>query len=121
MINKVILLGYLGQDPKSFSDGKVAKFSIATKHSYKNQKGEWVDETEWTDCVGFGGYTKAIMNLKKGDLVYVEGRKQTNKYTDKNKVERYGVAVVIEQLRSTHKSAGAEKQKDEDEPEWLMG
>ena len=75
--NSVQLIGNLGKDPevKSFGDKKKASFTIATTDSYKNQKGEKVQDTQWHNIVIWGGLaTVAEKYLKKGQEVAVEGK-----------------------------------------------
>lgn len=98
-VNKVILIGNLGKDPEvrySPSGLAIATLSIATTSSTKDrQTGQWVDETEWHRVVLFdksAEFTKQYM--RKGSQVYVEGRLKTNKWQDKNGVERYTTEVI---------------------------
>lgn len=75
--NSVQLIGNLGKDPevKTFGDKKKVTFSIATTDSYKNQKGEKVQDTQWHNVVIWGGLaTVAEKYLKKGSEVAVEGK-----------------------------------------------
>jgi len=99
-INKVILIGNLGRDPE-FNAGKtgvkVCKFSVATTDGYKNKAGEWVNSTEWHRIVIFnpGLVGVAEKNLKKGSKVYIEGSLKTNKYTNKDGVEKINLEIVL--------------------------
>ena len=85
-VNKVILVGHLGGDPESrFTPGgtAVATFSVATNESRKNSEGSWEDHTEWNRCVLFGKQAEfAGEYVKKGQMVYVEGRLQTRSWED---------------------------------------
>ena len=86
-INKVILLGNLGNDPdiRSTNSGMtVATISLATGYSEKNQAtGEWEDKTEWHRVVFFDNLADIVKKyLKKGSQIYVEGRLRTNKWQD---------------------------------------
>jgi single-strand DNA-binding protein len=75
--NRVQLIGRLGKDPevKNFNDKKKASFSIATSESYKNQKGEKVEDTQWHNVVLWGNLAGiAEKYLKKGNEVAVEGK-----------------------------------------------
>ncbi|MEC8838962.1 MAG: single-stranded DNA-binding protein [Candidatus Neomarinimicrobiota bacterium] len=97
-VNKVILVGHLGGDPESrFTPGgtAVATFSIATNESRKNSDGNWEDHTEWHRCVLFGKQAEfAGEYVKKGQMVYVEGRLQTRSWEDKEGMKRYSTEVV---------------------------
>jgi single-strand DNA-binding protein len=78
MRNMVHLIGHLGKDPeiKVFGDNKKrARFSIATTDSYKNQKGDKVQETQWHNVVIWGGLADVVEKyLKKGQEIVLEGR-----------------------------------------------
>ena len=92
-LNSVFISGNLTKDPESFSDGKVAKFSIAT--NFKSGKDRDKDEVEYTDVVCFGYVADAAMdNLKKGMACLVSGRKSTRKWQDKEGNNRYSVEVI---------------------------
>ncbi|SVA05228.1 uncharacterized protein METZ01_LOCUS58082 [marine metagenome] len=86
-INRVILVGYLGGDPESRytpSGTAVANFNVATNESRKNSDGDFEDHTEWHRCVLFGKPAEiATQYLKKGQMVYVEGRLRTRSWEDK--------------------------------------
>ncbi len=96
-VNKVILLGRLGSDPEVRtlpSGGKVVTFSIATSESYNNKEGVKVEQTEWHRIELWEGLANiAEQYLKKGDMAYVEGRIRTEKWTDKEGVERNTVKI----------------------------
>ena len=102
-VNKVILVGNLGKDPevRNLPSGEaVASVTLATSNKYKNRAGEMVDETEWHNAVLFGRLAEiAGKYLKKGSSIYVEGRLKTEKYTDKNGVEKYQTKVIVGELK----------------------
>lgn len=91
-VNKVILLGRLGQDPEVRtlpSGGKVVNFSLATSENYTNKNGERVEQTEWHRVELWDNQANvAEQYLKKGDMAYVEGKIRTEKWTDQNGQER---------------------------------
>ena len=91
-VNKVILLGRLGQDPEVRtlpSGGKVVNFSLATSENYTNRNGERVEQTEWHRVELWENLANiAEQYLKKGDMAYVEGKIRTEKWTDQNGQER---------------------------------
>ncbi|WP_394991453.1 single-stranded DNA-binding protein [Emticicia sp.] len=96
-VNKVILLGRLGSDPEVRtlpSGGKVVTFSIATSESYNNKEGVKVEQTEWHRIELWEGLANiAEQYLKKGDMAYIEGKIRTEKWTDKEGVERSMVKI----------------------------
>ncbi len=97
-VNKVILVGHLGKDPEIRSisnDRKVAKFTLATTESYKDNTGQRVESTEWHNVEFWGPIADVIERyLKKGSQVYVEGRIRTRSYDDKEGVKRYVTEIV---------------------------
>ena len=100
MINKVILVGNLGQDPETRygSNGNaVTSISVATSESWKDKNsGEKKEKTEWHRVVFFGKLAEiAGEYLHKGSKVYVEGRLVTRKWQDKSGQDRYTTEVVV--------------------------
>ncbi|HET7261691.1 MAG TPA: single-stranded DNA-binding protein [Casimicrobiaceae bacterium] len=102
-VNKVILLGNLGRDPETryTTDGSaVANLNIATSETWKDKNGEKQERTEWHRVVLFGRTAEiAGEYLKKGRSVYIEGRLQTRKYTDKDGVEKYSTEIVGDRMQ----------------------
>jgi single-strand DNA-binding protein len=92
-VNRVILIGNLGKDPdmRFLPNGDaVANLSLATTEKWKDKAGEAQELTEWHRVAFFGRQAEICGEyLKKGSSVYVEGRLQTRKFTDKDGVERY--------------------------------
>ena len=101
-VNKVILLGNLGQDPdiRTMQSGKkVATMSIATSDSWKDKDtGEKKEKTEWHRIVVFNeGLIGVVENyIKKGTKLYIEGALQTRKWTDDAGTEKYTTEIVIQ-------------------------
>ena len=99
-LNKVLLLGRVGQDPNiyTFENGnKKISFSVATNENYRDKNSnEWVEQTEWHNIVGYRYI--AEKNIVKGDLVYVEGKIKTRKWTDKDGNDRYTTEIVAEKV-----------------------
>jgi single-strand DNA-binding protein len=98
-VNKVILLGRLGADPevKFMPSGTaVLNLSLATSRKFKNQEsGNYEEKTEWHRVVFFNKSAETIgQYLKKGQQLYVEGRLQTNKWQDKDGVEKYSTDII---------------------------
>ncbi len=91
-LNKVMLIGRLGKDPeiRAISSGaKVANFSIATDESYKDKDGVKHEKTEWHNIVIWRGLAEVVEKyVKKGDLIYIEGKLTTEKY-EKDGVTKY--------------------------------
>lgn len=101
-INQVILVGRIGRDPESHdtAGGKMTFFSMATSRRFKGADGQSQEETEWHSIVAFGNTAEVVTKyLKKGDLVYVNGRLRTRKYTDKQGVERYKTEIICNQMQ----------------------
>ncbi len=100
--NKVQLIGHVGNDPeiKTFDGGKkLAKLSIATNESYKNEKGEKVEETQWHNLVAWGKTAEIIEKyVVKGKEIAIEGKLTHKSYEDKNGEKRYITEVVIDEL-----------------------
>lgn len=111
-INKVILVGNLGQDPeiRYMPNGSaVANFSVATSESWKDkQTGETRDRTEWHRVVVFGKLAEiAGEYIKKGTQVYLEGQLQTRKWQDQTGNDRYTTEVVINPIGGTLQILGS--------------
>lgn len=99
-VNKVILVGNVGQDPdirNTQSGSKIATLSLATTESWKDQSGQKQDRTEWHRVVVFGdGLVNIIENyVKKGHKIYIEGQLQTRKWQDQQGNDKYTTEVVI--------------------------
>ncbi len=111
-INKVILVGNLGQDPevKYTPDGAaITTISIATSESWKDRNsGETREKTEWHRVVFFGKLAEiAGEYLRKGSQVYVEGKLQTRKWQDKSGQDRYTTEVVIDSFNGVMQMLGS--------------
>ena len=106
-LNKVLLIGRLGNDPeiKQMSNGKsVARLSVATSETWKDKSsGERKEKTEWHRVVIFNeGLVNVVQQyLKKGAQIYIEGQIQTTKYTDNNGQEKYSTQIVLQGYNST--------------------
>ncbi|WP_224962633.1 single-stranded DNA-binding protein [Geomonas subterranea] len=101
-LNRVMLIGRLGKDPEvRYTAGgtAVASFSLATTDRVKNN-GEWEDKTEWHNITLWARQAEiAGEYLSKGKEIYVEGRLQTRKWTDKDGKDRYTTEVVGEKMQ----------------------
>ncbi len=118
-INKVILLGNLGQDPEvRYTAGGVpiANVSIATSNSWKDKNsGETVEQTEWHRIVFFNRLAEIVEQyLKKGSKIYVEGQLRTNSWEDKNTGEKkYRTEIVAREMQMLS-SRGEMSQQNQD-------
>ena len=97
-LNKVMLIGRLGKDPEiryTKSGTAVANFRMATTDNWKDQQGNRQERTEWHTIVAWGKLADFAQNyLKKGRLIYVEGRLQTRDWTDQQSVKHFSTEVV---------------------------
>jgi single-strand DNA-binding protein len=110
MINKVVLIGRLGKDPevRSLENGAtVARITVATSDAYKDKEGNWQEQTEWHDVVGWRDLANRMeKQLKKGSLVYIEGKLTHRKWEDKDGNTRYTTEVLANAVRSLEKREG---------------
>ena len=103
-VNKVILVGNLGQDPEVRympQGGAVANFSVATSETWTDKNtNEKKEQTEWHRVVFYGRLAEIIGEyLRKGSKVYIEGKLKTRKWMDKDNIERYTTEVVGEEMQ----------------------
>jgi len=102
-VNRVILVGRLGRDPETRYTGggqAVANFSLATDESYKDRNGERQKRTEWHKIVVWGKQAEiAQQYLKKGSLVFIEGRIQSREWQDKEGQKRTSFEIVANNFR----------------------
>ncbi|MEJ6737348.1 MAG: single-stranded DNA-binding protein [Flavobacteriales bacterium] len=100
--NKVQLIGNLGMNPeiKILESGKkLAKFSIATNESYKNAKGEKIEDTQWHNLIAWGKTADIVEQyLQKGNEVAIEGKLNNSSYDDKDGNKRYVTEIVVNEL-----------------------
>lgn len=111
MLNKVTLIGRLGVDPEvKFlpSGGAVTNVNLATSRKWKDrQTGERREETEWHRIVFFTRLAEIVGEyLRKGSLVYIEGRIQTRKWQDQSGQDRYTTEIVAEQMQMLDSKSG---------------
>ena len=102
MKNKVQLIGHVGQEPeiKTFDGGKkLANLTIATNESYKNDKGDKVEKTEWHKVVAWGTTADIIEKyVTKGLQIGIEGKLTHRSYDDKNGEKRYVTEVIANEV-----------------------
>ena len=130
-VNKVILVGNLGQDPEARFTPQgtaVTNLSVATNESWKDQSGEIKEKTEWHRVVMYGRMAETANEyMNKGQMVYIEGRLQTREWEDKNQVKRRTTEIRCDSFtmlgkrseinQGTHSNDQGEKpQTDDDLP-----
>ena len=104
-INKAIIVGRVGQDPKitDFTNGnKCAQFSVATtERGFTARDGREVpDKTEWHNIVCYGNLAQVVQNfVRKGSSLYIEGKIRTRKFTDQSNIERYVTEIFADELQ----------------------
>lgn len=122
MVNKVILVGRLGHDPESRFTGsgqQVANFSVATDETFKDRSGERKKRTEWHKLVAWGRLAEIVHKyIKKGSLIYVEGKLQTRKWQDRSGVNRSAVEVHVSELRMLGGKSAANGESQEPGADW---
>ena len=112
-LNRVQLIGYLGKDPESRftpTGKKVTHFSVAISNRWKSKEGDAREYTEWVNIEAWGRLGEVSQEyLKKGSLVFLEGRLKTEKYEDKDNETKYFTKVVALSVQFLDK-------KDKEEP-----
>jgi single-strand DNA-binding protein len=103
-VNKVILVGNLGDDPEARSlnnGGEVVNLRVATSETWKDRDGNRQERTEWHRVVIFNENLGKVAKsyLKKGSKVYLEGQIQTRKWTDQSGADRYSTEIVLQRFR----------------------
>ena len=116
-VNKVTLVGRLGQDPEIRFTGEgnaIASFSVATNESWKSKDGTMQERTEWTKVTVFGTTAEKYVQpyIKKGTLVYVEGSLKTDKWQDKDGNDKYSTGVVANIYGGVQILGGGESNAD---------
>ena len=119
-MNKALLMGHAGQDAekKYLSSGVLtAKFSLATTEKYK-QNDEWKEKTEWHNIVIYGEKAEYVSEVKKGDLVLVEGKISQRSWVKEDGTKAYMTEIVANSVKRIHKKEDNEEAviPDEDEP-----
>lgn len=108
-LNKVMLIGNLGKEPEvQMLEGgiTVAKFSLATTESYRDKEGNVQSETEWHNIVAWRSLADlAGKYLKKGSMIYLEGKIKTRHYEDKDGNKKYVTEIIAESFIMLDKPA----------------
>jgi single-strand DNA-binding protein len=117
MVNKVMLLGRLGQDPeiKYLQDGSmVANIRIATDEQWKDKNGEKVQKTEWHRATAFKKLAEICGNyLNKGSLIFITGKLQTRSWDDKDGNKRYITEIIMQEMRMIGGKTESQKSSDD--------
>jgi single-strand DNA-binding protein len=111
-VNRIILVGNVGKEPEiRYLDSGVAlcKFPLATNEKYKNKNGENVKNTEWHNIILWRKLAEiAEKYVKKGDLLYLEGKIRTRSYDDKEGNKRYITEVIVDNMQMLGKKQSGE-------------
>lgn len=118
-VNKVILIGNLGKDPETRympNGDAVTTITLATTDTWKDKNGDKQEKTEWHRVQFYRKLAEIVGEyLKKGRSIYVEGRLETKKWTDKQGVERYTTQIVAEDMKMLgNRSTGATAEPESD-------
>ena len=101
-VNKVILVGNVGQDPEikyTASGVAVAKFSVATNESFKTKSGEWQDRAEWHNVIAWQRSAEIVGEyVHKGAKLFVEGKLQTSMWEDRKGEKKYRTEIVARDI-----------------------
>jgi len=121
-LNKVILIGNLGQDPEvrySTQGAAIANVSIATSEKWKDkQTGQMQEKTEWHRISFFGKLAEIVQQyVKKGSKIYVEGRLQTRKWQDSTGQDRYTTEIVANEMKMLDSHQGSPQQQAPQAPQ----
>ena len=112
-LNKAMLIGRLGQDPETRvtkSGSSVTSFTLATNDYWKDKQGNRQEKTDWHNIVAWGHLSDFASNyLRKGRLVYVEGRLQTRDWVDQQNVKHYKTEIVASSIQSLDRQQDAQQ------------
>ena len=118
-INKVMLVGHLGQSPEIRTlenDVSVTSFPLATSETI-SKNGERSEITEWHHVIMWRGLAEvAVRTLKKGQLIYLEGKLATRKYTDKDGMQRYTTEIIADKFTLLGRKSDFEDNESLTEP-----
>ena len=119
-VNKAILVGRLGKDPETrymTSGEAVTNATLATSETWKDKDGEKQEKTEWHNLTFYRKLAEiAGEYLKKGSLIYVEGKIQTRKWQDKEGKDRYTTEIIVNQMQMLGGKSDQPEQKVEQKP-----
>lgn len=119
-VNKVILVGRLGKDPETryMTNGEaVTNVTLATSENWKDKSGEKQERTEWHNVVFYRRLAEiAGEYLKKGSMVYIEGKLQTRKWQDKEGKDRYTTEIIANEMQMLSSKSGGSSFEVVDKP-----
>ena len=118
MINKAILVGHVGKDPevRTTTNSRVASFSLATTEKYNDQ-----EKTQWHNCIVWAKLADVVEKyVKKGQLLYVEGRIEYRSYDDKDGNKRYITEIVVSSLQMLGKKETVTEAVDNSKPQTVQ-
>ena len=120
MLNKVQIIGRVGKDPEvrySTNGDAIANFTVATSERYKDkQTGEAVEKTEWHNVSAFRRLGEIVGEyVRKGSLIYIEGKIQTRKY-EKDGVTHYATSIVASEMKMLGSKDGGQQQQGQQRP-----
>lgn len=117
-VNRATIIGNIGNDPEirySSAGDAIANLSIATTDSWKDKNGAKQEKTEWHKVVMFGKLAEICGEyIKKGSQVYIEGKLQTRKWTDKSNIERYTTEIVADRMQMLGGNRKTDDSKSDD-------
>ena len=121
MLNKVQIIGRVGKDPEvryATNGDAIANFTVATSERYKDkQTGEAVEKTEWHNVSAFRRLGEIVGEyVRKGSLIYIEGKIQTRKY-DKDGVTHYATGIVASEMKMLGSKDGGQQQQGQPRPQ----
>jgi len=121
MLNKVQIIGRVGKDPEvrySTNGDAIANFTVATSERYKDkQTGEAVEKTEWHNVSAFRRLGEIVGEyVRKGSLIYIEGKIQTSKY-EKDGVTHYATSIVASEMKMLGSKDGGQQQQNQPRPQ----
>lgn len=124
-VNKVILVGNLGNDPEVKylpNGGAVANFTLATSESWKDKStGENKEQTEWHRCVAYKRLAEVVGEYcKKGSKIYVEGQLKTRKWQDQSGQDRYTTEIVVREMQmlDSRQSGQPQQPQQQSQNQW---
>ena len=121
MLNKVQIIGRVGKDPEvryATNGDAIANFTVATSERYKDkQTGAAVEKTEWHNVSAFRRLGEIVGEyVRKGSLIYIEGKIQTRKY-DKDGVTHYATSIVASEMKMLGSKDGGQQQQGQPRPQ----
>lgn len=124
-LNQCNFIGRVARDPETrYSSGgdAITNITLAVDDSYKNKSGEKVEKCEWVNVTFYRNLASiAGEHLKKGGLVFVTGKMETRKYTDKSGVERYATSIIANSMQMLGSKQGNSDQSERTKTETQSG